>query len=50
MQDQEQQQGVVTDEAEPFMGAGRFGKNVFFYCYLTWKFIYHFIYQGLTSC
>lgn len=24
-QEQEQQEGGVTDEAEPFMGAGRFG-------------------------
>ena len=24
-QEEEQQEGVVTDEAEPFMGAGRFG-------------------------
>lgn len=25
---QEQQQGGVTDEAEPFMGSGRFGKLI----------------------
>lgn len=27
---QEQQQGGVTDEAEPFMGSGRFGNFCFF--------------------
>lgn len=37
MQDQEQHQGVVADEAEPFMGAGRFGMNNFFHCNFTRK-------------